>query len=676
MKSNIKPENRRLLEAFYYIDEAVLSDVLADLRVPDSSQEMSKKRAFARSLRSAVLIAACALLLGAVFPVVSHLIAYFGEGTSTNPPATVPGAPDYLQYSEYVLTEDDLDAINAAWKATTGSILAETVDEAMERTRDGNHYFGKYGDTFVFWRSSFYEGDDVKMHIKFMGHDFFFSPGKMWCVNGSRVYSIGDAAGSFGQSEADALYEYYTEEYLTYNDDWNDYTYPMFVPDLEYLSKKTMAQINEDYYEWKYREYYEEYFRDKSISEIPENDHNAAAYARRLLGDDLHNFFNSKKYDLYQYYGKFGDCVVLATESYFLSLLTVRVAGYEFNLGGPGELIVWRGGEIMHIGEAFEDGHLTEEDIGKAHDRYLAYQEYLEGYSSELSMFLIPEYTPPEHTTEPIYWEFIPGTLSREEMLDIREAYAKYVFTQTYIRVYEERIMKDWTKEDAEKSAFSDAKAEADKAFVKFFRGNHLFERCYAKVGNTVVLALVGSQTGEFHYPLANTAIEFEYATDLLFYNGEDVFDYDDYIFHLNTQEQVIIASRHAIYEARISNAVPDAEAKATIPAPIGNTDLTPYFGEDYTSDPNREPINYYGIWGDCMVIGSTWGASWHLSWQIGGYEFYFPENYTITVGCRGEAYDLAAAYRLGLINDYDLAEIYAMFNLYDRAVRKVNNEW
>ena len=64
MKNNIKPENRRLLDAFYYIDESVLSDVLAEVRVPDTAPETSKRRALARSLRSAVLIAACALLPG------------------------------------------------------------------------------------------------------------------------------------------------------------------------------------------------------------------------------------------------------------------------------------------------------------------------------------------------------------------------------------------------------------------------------------------------------------------------------------------------------------------------------------------------------------------------------------------------------------------------------------
>jgi hypothetical protein len=374
----------------------------------------------------------------------------------------------------------------------------------------------------------------------------------MWCVSGSQVYSIGDAAGSFGQSEADALYEYYSEEYLTYNDDWNDYSYPMFVPDLEYLSKKTMARINEDYYAWKYRELYEEYFRGVETSEIPEVDPVASAYAFKQLGDDKYRFFNPKKCDLYQYYGKFGDCVMLAVENAFYVLQTISVADYTFELGGTGGLYVWRDGEIMHIGEALENGYLTDSDIGKIYERYLEYQEYLESYSSALSMYVIPEYTPPEHTTEPVYWEFMPGSLTREEMLDIRRAYAKYVYLETYTRVYEDCIMSDMSVKDAENVAFADAKTEGDKAFERFFRDDYPSERCYGKIGNAVVLAVVDPNRGEYHYPLADTSIEFESATELLFYNDHQIYDYYSYLQYLTTEEQLTVMTRHATYEARL----------------------------------------------------------------------------------------------------------------------------
>lgn len=550
MKNNIKPENRRLLDAFYYIDEAVLSDVLADVRVPDTAPETSKRRALARSLRSAVLIAACALLLGAVFPVVSHLIAYFGEGTETNPSALSPGAPEYLKCSEYVLTKSDLAAINSAWKAKFGVKFSDSIEKAMTRTRHGSHYFGKYGDTLVFWRAG---AADVVLNLQLGNYEFSFSSGgQLWFFNDSEVYNSTAASGLLSEQEADALYEYYSEEYLYYNDDWNDYSYPMFVPDLEYLSKKTMARINEDYYAWKYRELYEEYFRGVEPSEIPEVDPVASAYAFKQLGNDKYRFFNPKKCDLYQYYGKFGDCVMLAVENAFYVLQTISVADYTFELGGTGGLYVWRDGEIMHIGEALENGYLTEADIGKAHERYLAYQEYIEGEHFSLSTFMIPIYTPPEHTTEPVYWEFMPGSLTREEMLDIRRAYAKYVYLETYKRVYEDCIMSDMSVKDAENVAFADAKAEGDKAFERFFRDDYPSERCYGKIGNAVVLAVVDPNRGKYHYPLADTSIEFESATELLFYNDHQIYDYYSYLQYLTTEEQLTVMTRHATYEARL----------------------------------------------------------------------------------------------------------------------------
>ncbi len=684
MKNNIKPENRRLLEALYYLDEEVLSDVLADVRVPDHSPEMSKRRAFMRSLRYAAVIAACALLLGAIFPVVSNLIAYFGEGTGTQlpsgttPPAEQPDLPDYLQYSSYVLTEDDLDSINAAWEAKYGVAFADSIEEAMEKTRNGRHYFGKYGDTIVIRFNSDVGSSMTYPIVKFNlgGNEFSFSGGQMCFFKDSEVYDVSEAASLLDQSQSDALYEYYTEEYLYYDSDGAIYSYPQFVTDLEYLSQKTMAEINESYYEWKYQELYQIYLVTSSVYGNLEE--KADRWARQQLGDDSHRFFNPQKYDLYEYYGKFGDCVVLATETHHLNLTSISVAGYEFKLGGTGELIVWRGGEIMHIGEALEDGYLTEEDIARAHGRYLAYQEYLEGYSSALSMYVIPEYTPPEHTTEPVYWEFMPGTLSREEMLDIREAYAKFVFTHTYVSTYEDHIMNDWIKEDAEKSAFSNAKSYADKAFVKFFRNNNISERCYGKIGNTVVLALVGSRNGARRFDLADSFIEFSADTELLFYNGEDVFSYADFIGspYFTKDDELTALAAHTVYEARIESIIRDAEAKATLPAPIGNTDLAPDFAKDFLDNPNTQPVNLYGTWGDCTVIGRTFGAPYNMGTFVGMYEFYYPENYMITVGCGGDAYDLSMAYHLGLIDDYELAEIYAMFNLYDRAVRQVNKEW
>ena len=74
MRSKIKPQNRRLLEALCYIDEEVIADVLADITVPEPSAPLPRKKAVIRSIKYAALLAACALLVSAVFPIVSYIM--------------------------------------------------------------------------------------------------------------------------------------------------------------------------------------------------------------------------------------------------------------------------------------------------------------------------------------------------------------------------------------------------------------------------------------------------------------------------------------------------------------------------------------------------------------------------------------------------------------------------
>ncbi len=368
MRSNIKPENRRLLDALYYIDEEVLADVLADVTVPEPSAPAPRKRAVLRSVKYAALLAACALLIGAVFPVITQLVNYFGEGTGTTPPV---GSALYSEYADYVLTEDDLAAINAAWAKEHTSVFADSIEDAMRRTQSGEHYFGKYGDTIVIWRSSI---ACAVLTFSMNGNKFTFGTGTMYFFNGGNVYDQYEAgsSGLLTDEQIEALYQYYTDEYLYYGDS-RIYTYPIFVPDLEYLSQKAMKEVNDAYDTWKYNKLFEDYSTGKVYTGM-----SAEEYIRQRMGNDPHRFFNEKKYDQYQYYGKFGDCVVLATENHFFTLLTVRIAGYDFELGGTGELIVYREGEIISLSKALEDGYMTEEQIGKAHERYLSYHEYLD----------------------------------------------------------------------------------------------------------------------------------------------------------------------------------------------------------------------------------------------------------------------------------------------------------
>ena len=42
MSMNIKPENRRLLEALSFIDDSIVSDMLAEIKIPDAPTKKSR----------------------------------------------------------------------------------------------------------------------------------------------------------------------------------------------------------------------------------------------------------------------------------------------------------------------------------------------------------------------------------------------------------------------------------------------------------------------------------------------------------------------------------------------------------------------------------------------------------------------------------------------------------
>ena len=76
MKKHIKPENRRLLEALYYIDEEVISDALSSVRIPEPVAPVPRKKRVVGSVKYAAALVACALLMGALIPAISMLISH------------------------------------------------------------------------------------------------------------------------------------------------------------------------------------------------------------------------------------------------------------------------------------------------------------------------------------------------------------------------------------------------------------------------------------------------------------------------------------------------------------------------------------------------------------------------------------------------------------------------
>ena len=80
MRSNIKPENRRLLEAIEYIDEDIVLGVLGGLKDPVEKEvhgEYQKPSPF-KHWKQFTALAACLLLLSAAFPVLNYAVQRFG----------------------------------------------------------------------------------------------------------------------------------------------------------------------------------------------------------------------------------------------------------------------------------------------------------------------------------------------------------------------------------------------------------------------------------------------------------------------------------------------------------------------------------------------------------------------------------------------------------------------
>ena len=78
MRMNIKPENRRLLEALSFIDDSIVSDMLAEIKIPDAPSPERNKKVTRRSIRYFLALAACLMLLIAAVPIITYFVPRIG----------------------------------------------------------------------------------------------------------------------------------------------------------------------------------------------------------------------------------------------------------------------------------------------------------------------------------------------------------------------------------------------------------------------------------------------------------------------------------------------------------------------------------------------------------------------------------------------------------------------
>ena len=87
MKKEFKAENMAFLDSIDYIDDKILAEVLADVKVPKDGADNGKPR---RAWKQIAVFAACMVLLGALFPVVTWIIGKMSIAPGGNPVTDPP----------------------------------------------------------------------------------------------------------------------------------------------------------------------------------------------------------------------------------------------------------------------------------------------------------------------------------------------------------------------------------------------------------------------------------------------------------------------------------------------------------------------------------------------------------------------------------------------------------
>ncbi len=222
-------KNARILEAFSMIDEKYIGEVAGSLKLDDYSEEPPKPSIW-KSLKPVLALAACVLLIGALFPVTMRLINRFAGTAGADP---------------HSLSRAELDAINDAWG---GDGFAETPEEVgyLEGSR---FIYGKYDGAIPLGRSS---AKDMYAEESVAGCIFKYTPtgaairvyydGKLYRLSEayeSGILSAGQIKDIWRKHQIDILHndENFEDDYI-----YGDYLDP--IEGLEPLTKTKVAEIN------------------------------------------------------------------------------------------------------------------------------------------------------------------------------------------------------------------------------------------------------------------------------------------------------------------------------------------------------------------------------------------------------------------------------------------------
>ena len=127
MSMQKKINNKRLLDALDQVDERYVAELVQGLKLPKEEAEViTGKKSFTRSIKYAVAVAACALLLGAAIPVANRLLSGISDGAGTSPTAGISDLS--ASYTATAETEKEPELLEQEGQAFEGSPLFRIVN--------------------------------------------------------------------------------------------------------------------------------------------------------------------------------------------------------------------------------------------------------------------------------------------------------------------------------------------------------------------------------------------------------------------------------------------------------------------------------------------------------------------------------------------------------------------
>ena len=318
MKHDTCFEDKRLLEALDHIDERFVAELVNGLDLPaDTPAPADRKKTVWRSLRYVAAIAACALLLGAVVPMISFVVSNLPEFHGFVGPGTSDIGEESTQSYEIELPD-----------ALAEDIILAFFDEYRKKDAEVSDYcvtcYGIYGDVYAVTvvAKENPHPSEIRSTERVNGLKFVYPnySNRLWLYRNGDLYAVleGYVESLMGMDSFKDLHVrhsaafsqlYEAEEAI---DEPIPPGYLKFTLDLEELTEAEMLEIRDAYAEYQYAKTYDSEYKAWSGVFDEEGARKAAEDEAKSAADRARNKLFSGDHYNSRYYGKFGDAVVVA----------------------------------------------------------------------------------------------------------------------------------------------------------------------------------------------------------------------------------------------------------------------------------------------------------------------------------------------------------------------------